>query len=154
MDSSPPRWADFAERLRPERTYWLATTLPSGAPHVVPIWGVVVGSTLYFYSERRTRKARNLAADPRLALHLASGDDVVIVHGWAEDLGAPGASVTVVRALDDKYSDPGDAGYLPSADPDFDVLWALHPTSAMSWNLDAYDTSQVRWSSSPRSGVS
>ena len=43
--------------------------------------------TLYLYSERRTVKARNLAADPRLVLHLESAEDVVIVRGTAEDLG-------------------------------------------------------------------
>ncbi len=41
-----------------------------GAPHAAPVWGVVTGGTLYLYSERRTRKARNLAADPRVVVHL------------------------------------------------------------------------------------
>jgi len=37
------------------------------------VWGVVIEDTLYLYGERRTVKARNLAADPRLVVHLESG---------------------------------------------------------------------------------
>jgi len=92
-------WAEVAARLAAARTYWLSTTMPGGAPHAAPVWGVVIESTLYLYSERRTRKARNLAADPRLVVHLESGDDVVIVHGTAEDLGHPAHVPDVGAAL-------------------------------------------------------
>ena len=81
-------WAEVAARLAPARNYWLCTVMPSGAPHAAPVWGVVTGGTLYLYSERRTVKARNLAADPRVVVHLESGEDVLIVRGTAEDLGA------------------------------------------------------------------
>ena len=36
--------------------------------------------------------------------------------------------------------------YLPDHDPDFDVVWAIRPLSAMAWQLDDYDASQRRWS--------
>jgi hypothetical protein len=65
-------WPEVAARLAAARTYWLCTTMPSGAPHAAPVWGVVIGPTLYLYSERRTVKARNLAADPRVVVHLES----------------------------------------------------------------------------------
>ena len=39
---------------------------------------------VFQYSERRTVKARNLAADPRVVVHLESGEDVVVVRGTAE----------------------------------------------------------------------
>ena len=68
-------WPEVAARLAAARSYWLSTTMPSGAPHVAPVWGVVISDVLYLYSERRTRKARNLAADPRLVVHLESADD-------------------------------------------------------------------------------
>lgn len=72
-------------RLETARSYWLCTTTPDGAPHAAPVWGVVINRVLYLYSERRTIKARNLAADPRVVVHLESADDVVIVRGTAED---------------------------------------------------------------------
>ena len=58
-------WPEIAARLAAARNYWLCTTMPSGAPHAAPVWGVVTGQALYLYSERRTVKARNLAADSR-----------------------------------------------------------------------------------------
>jgi len=121
--------------------------MPSGAPHAAPVWGVVAGGTLYLYSERRTVKARNLAADPRVVVHLESGDEVVIVRGTAEDLGLPAQVPEVVAALAAKYTGDGDQRYLPDADPDFDVLCALRPQSAMTWRLADYDGSQRRWTS-------
>ena len=74
-------WPEAAARLAASRNYWLGTTMPSGAPHAAPVWGVVAGQTLYLYSERSTVKARNIAADPRVVVHLESGDDVLIVPG-------------------------------------------------------------------------
>ena len=51
-------WAEVAARLAPARTYWLCTTMPSGAPHAAPVWGAVTGGTLYLYNERRTGPPR------------------------------------------------------------------------------------------------
>ena len=138
-------WAEIAARLAMARTYWLGTTMPGGAPHAAPVWGVVVTQVLYLYSERRTRKARNLAADPRLVLHTESGDDVLIVQGTAEDLGHPVQIRDVVSALAAKYASPADRQYLPDADPSFDVVYAVRPKSAMMWQLPGYEESQRRW---------
>jgi PPOX class probable F420-dependent enzyme len=138
-------WPEVAARLAASRNYWLGTTLPSGAPHAAPVWGVVAGQTLYLYSERTTVKARNIAADPRVVVHLESGDDVVIVRATAEDLGSPADVPQVVAALAAKYTAPGDRQYLPDADPDFDVVYAVRPRSAMAWRLADYDGTQRRW---------
>ena len=138
-------WAEVSARLAPARSYWLGTTSPSGAPHAAPVWGVVVGQTLHLYSERRTAKARNIAADPRVVVHLESAEDVMIVRGTAEDLGTPADVPEVVAALAAKYADPADRQYLPDADPDFDVVYAIRPHTAMAWRLDDYEASQRRW---------
>jgi len=143
----PLSWPEVAARLAAARNYWLSTTTPSGAPHSAPVWGVVTGGTLYLYSERSTVKARNLAADPRVVVHLESGDDVVIVRGTAEDAGTPAQVPDVVRALSAKYIAEADRQYLPEADPDFDVVYAIRPRSAMMWRLADYEASQRRWSS-------
>jgi hypothetical protein len=139
-------WDAIAERLATPRNYWLGSVSSrNGGPHAAPVWGVVVDQTLYMYSERSTLKARNLAADPRVVLHLESGDDVLIVHGVVEDLGGPADRPDVVAALAAKYQAPGDAPYLPSADDAFDVLYALRPARAMSWRMQDWDGSQGRW---------
>src|SRR5262252_3031820 len=109
-------WLQVAARLAAARNYWLCTTMPSGAPHAAPVWGVVLSNTLYLYTERRTVKARNLAADPRVVIHLPSAEDVLIVRGAAEDLGTPAQLPEVVAALSAKYTRKEDRPYLPDAD--------------------------------------
>jgi hypothetical protein len=139
-------WSEVSVLLAAPRNYWLGTTMPSGAPHAVPVWGVVVGGTLYVCSERRAVKARNLAADPRVVVHLESGDDVVIVCGTAEDLGVPAQVPLVVSAFAAKYAAPDDQQYLPGNDPG-EAVYAIRPQSAMAWHLADYQASQRRWSS-------
>jgi PPOX class probable F420-dependent enzyme len=46
----------------------LATVLPDGAPHSVPLWTIVEGDRIAFFTQPASRKARNLARDPRVAL--------------------------------------------------------------------------------------
>jgi hypothetical protein len=66
---------------------------PAVVTHLVNLCCLAVtGRVLYLYSERRAVKARNLAADPRVVVHLESGEDVVIVRGAAQDLGTPARS--------------------------------------------------------------
>jgi hypothetical protein len=101
------------------------------------------------YTERHTAKARALALDPRVVVHLESAEDVLIVHGRADDLGAPSAHPAVIAALDAKYSDPADQVYLPSADEAFDVLYAIRPQRARAWKLTDWDGSQARWTAIP-----
>ncbi len=48
----------------------LATLLPDGAPHSVPLWIGTRGDHVVFFTQDRSRKARNLRADPRVAISL------------------------------------------------------------------------------------
>ncbi len=48
----------------------LATVLPDGAPHVVPIWVGLEGERIAFFTQPGSRKARNLEHDGRVALSL------------------------------------------------------------------------------------
>lgn len=145
MTTREASWSEVAGRLAPSRSYWLATCGRTGAPHVSPVWGAVVAEDLYFFSERGTLKARDIATNPRVAVHLESAEDVVIVHGVLEDLGRPQEHAPVMTALQQKYPDPADAQYLPPFDDDFDVLWRLAARRALLWRLDDYDASQARW---------
>jgi hypothetical protein len=139
-------WNEVASRLASARTYWLGTTMPSGAPHAAPVWGAVCDGTLHVYTERRTVKARNIALSPQVLVHLESGEDVLIVHGVANDLGLPSAVPHVVAALAAKYTLPADRQYLPDANSDFDVVYAIRPKAAAAWRLADFTGSQRRWS--------
>jgi PPOX class probable F420-dependent enzyme len=69
----------------------LATVLPDGAPHSVPLWVTTVGERIAFLTGPDSRKARNLRRDPRVALSLTPLDnpfEPIIVRGhvveWLE----------------------------------------------------------------------
>ncbi len=75
-----------AGRLRDELIYWLVTVGPDGTPEPSPVWALWDGETFLIYSRPETPKLRNVAARPRVALHLdgdGRGGDIVIVTGDA-----------------------------------------------------------------------
>lgn len=53
----------------------LATVLPDGAPHSVPIWIGTHGDHIAILTGPNSRKARNLRRDPRVALSLTLPDN-------------------------------------------------------------------------------
>src|SRR5262245_756668 len=76
-------WSFVSERLRDAGAYWLVTVRPDGRPHVMPVWGVFVDDELYLETDPGTRKARNLVANPAVAVHPDGADEAVIVAGTA-----------------------------------------------------------------------
>ena len=62
----PWRWA--RERLEKGRTYFISTSAPDGKPHVMPVWGVWFGDAFFFSTGDQSRKARNLAENPRCSI--------------------------------------------------------------------------------------
>ena len=68
-----------------------------------------------FYGAPDSVRSRNLAADPRLVVHLESASDVLILHGTAAMAGPAGADLAVNAAYAAKYTDPTDLEYLPDA---------------------------------------
>ncbi len=70
-------------RLQEEQIIWVATVRPDGAPHLVPVWFVWDVDRLYICISPISRKARNLARNPRVAVSLPDGRNVVIVEGTA-----------------------------------------------------------------------
>ena len=59
-------------------TYWLATTKPDGRPHVAAVGALWVDGKIYFVSGMRTRKSRNLAANPSCVVSVSlTGIDLV-----------------------------------------------------------------------------
>jgi hypothetical protein len=59
----------------------LATILPGGVPHAVPIWT----GTRAIITGPGYRKTRNMQRDPRVALSLAPADRPVIIRGRVVD---------------------------------------------------------------------
>ncbi|WP_020659806.1 PPOX class F420-dependent oxidoreductase [Amycolatopsis benzoatilytica] len=53
----------------------LATVLPDGGPHVVPVWIGTHDERIVFLTGPGSRKARNLQRDPRAAISLTPPDN-------------------------------------------------------------------------------
>jgi PPOX class probable F420-dependent enzyme len=53
----------------------LATVLPDGSPHTVPLWIGTHGDRIVFLTGPQSRKARNLRRDPRVALSITPADN-------------------------------------------------------------------------------
>ena len=53
----------------------VATILPDGSPHSVAVWIGVEGDRIVFFTQPSSRKARNLDADPRLAISVVDREN-------------------------------------------------------------------------------
>lgn len=133
-------WAWAEAQLAAARNYWICTTRPDGRPHAAPVWGVWLDGAVHFGSGARSAKARNLAANPNVVVHLESGDDVVILEGVAEVLRAdaePARFAGVADAYGAKYP-----GFRPDgADP----FYVVRPQLAFAWEEKSYPKSATRF---------
>lgn len=66
-----------------DRHTWLTTIDPDGKPHVTHVGALWVDGAFWFQTGKRTRKAKNLARDPRCSLAVATRDFDVVIEGDA-----------------------------------------------------------------------
>ena len=131
LDPSTEFGTRVARRLADELIGWLVTVNGRGAPQPSPIWFLWDEGSILLYSQPETAKLRNIAANPRVAMHLpadAVGDDVVIVSGRAAVSDDPPAH-DLPRYLD-KYGELIERnGWTPeSFAADYSVPIRIRPT--------------------------
>ena len=131
-------WGYVEERMSAARNYWVATTRPDGRPHVTPVWGLWVDGTFYFGGTPHSRKARNLAENPNVVVHLESGDDVVVLEGTAEVVKDPDPALSerVAAASIAKY------GVGSSA---IEGSYAVRPRVVLAWSEGGFPDTATRW---------
>jgi PPOX class probable F420-dependent enzyme len=86
LDLDSPAAARADRRLRTEQILWLTTVRADGQPQASPVWFVWDGETFLIFSQPDAQKLRNLAANPRVAVHVdtdEAGEDVVTIDGTA-----------------------------------------------------------------------
>lgn len=88
-------------KLDEARNLWVATVRPAGRPHLVPVWFVWHASRLYLAIEPGSVKAKNLQANPMIAVALEDGSSPVICEGSARILSRTPEGVA--RAFQEKY---------------------------------------------------
>jgi PPOX class probable F420-dependent enzyme len=97
----PWSWAE--ERLTASRNYWVTSVWPDGRPHSMPVWGAWDGDAFWFGSSDRSRKARNLGADPRCVVSTEDASEPVVIEGSAEIVRERAAIARAAELLNAKY---------------------------------------------------
>jgi general stress protein 26 len=129
-------WSWAVEQLERSRNYWIVTTRSDGRPHAMPVWGLWRDDGVLFSTSPSALKAENIEREPRIVVHLESGDDVVILEGAAER-----------TALDAEAADAYKAKYKFRPDPDdANGLWLLlRPQRAYAWQEASYPNTATRF---------
>ena len=85
----------------------VATVLPSGAPHSVPVWTGIEGEHVVFFTQPGSRKARNLARDPRVAFSITDHESpyrMAQVRGRVVSTVEGDAALEIIDRLAVKYT--------------------------------------------------
>jgi hypothetical protein len=136
-------WSYVQERMQTAMNYWISTANAKGQPHATPVWGVWVEDIFYFDGSPKTRRGREMAANPLVSVHLEDGSQVVILEGEVHELKQAALELRqkISAAYKSKYSQ---RGYAP--DPDTwkqGGLYAFRPQLVFAWTQFPQDT--TRW---------
>jgi len=130
-------WTWVAEKMSGCRTFWVATVHPSNRPHIMPVWGVWVDDAFYFSTGRKSRKGRNLAANPACTVTNDDGEEAVIVEGSAEEVKDAAALEGVAAAYKKKYKmDPRGMG---------EPIFVVCPRTVFGFIEESFPKSATRW---------
>jgi PPOX class probable F420-dependent enzyme len=109
----------------------LATMLPDGAPQMTVMWYRRVGDELHMITPAATRKARNIAKDPRAAIVVSAPDNgysYIEMRGRIELSRDPTAIRDALFAIATRYIGAERAEpYTASRDPNERVLIIFRP---------------------------
>ena len=150
-DGLPPvDWADVLKRLEagsapaPDainaRTTWLTSLNEDGSPHVTAVGAMWMDGMFWFQTGARTRKARNVARDPRCALAVSIRDADVVIEGEAQRVTEPGAIARIAKAWADNGwpAEPDESGHgirapfnAPSQGPPPWNVYRIEPRAAI-----------------------
>lgn len=85
----------------------LATVLPDGGPHSIPLWIATHGDRIAILTGPHSRKARNLRRDPRVAISLTAPDNPyqpIIIRGHVAEWIDGDAGWEIVDRISTKYT--------------------------------------------------
>jgi Pyridoxamine 5'-phosphate oxidase len=133
-------WAWATDRLIHSRNYWLATVWPDHRPHVTPVWGVWRDEMLWFSCGPRSRKARNIAANPAAVATTEDAVSPVVVAGDAEVVDDRDTVVAFAQWADAKYATSYGAEFYTA-----NACFRIRITSVFGLSGDDFTGSPTRW---------
>jgi PPOX class probable F420-dependent enzyme len=103
----PPLPDEVRELFEGRNFAHLATTLPDGSPHTVPVWVGVEDDHVVFFTQPGSRKARNLARDPRVAISVVDGRNPyrgADIRGRVARTAEGDEALEIIDRLSEKYT--------------------------------------------------
>jgi PPOX class probable F420-dependent enzyme len=139
-------WGTVRDRLRDCHNYWLATVRPDARPHAMPVWAVWLGGAMWFSSSVRSRKIRNLRANPACTLTTEDGRAPVIVDGTATVTDNAAQIRAFLEATNAKYGTDLGAEFL---DPAVNATVCIAPSEIFALEEARFTQSPTRWRIDP-----
>lgn len=138
----PWSWAE--EQLDAARNFWVVTLWPDGRPHAMAVWAMWDREHrwLWFTSSLGSRKARNVAGDPRCVATTENATDPVILEGRAEIVREARWIERVVELMNAKYGTSYGVDFL---DPAAQATIRLRPERAFGLLGSDFTGSPTRW---------
>jgi PPOX class probable F420-dependent enzyme len=137
----PWSWAE--ERLRSSRDYWVVTLWPDGRPHAMPVWGVWDDEDLFWFTSAvGSRKARNVARDPRCVVMTEDPENPVTLEGVAQIRTSRKELEHVLRLVNSKYGTKYDLEMLRAT---VNATIRVRPTWAFGLATSDFTGSPTRW---------
>jgi PPOX class probable F420-dependent enzyme len=134
----PWSWAE--QRLQGSAEMWLATTSPEGRPHVMPVWAVWLDGAVWLSTGPRSRKARNLSADPRCTVTTDDTRRPVVIDGVAERVTDAASTQRFTDAVNAKYASDYDAAFFLTTH-----VYRVRPERAFGLDEDRFAETPTRW---------
>ena len=118
----PVDWGTIVEKLvdgsppdpdaHNARTTWLTTLNEDGSPHVTAVGAIWLEHTFWFQTGPTTRKARNVARDPRCSIAVSIRDADVVIEGDAARVTDPATVARIAKAWADSGwpAEPDESG--------------------------------------------
>ena len=85
----------------------VATVLPDGGPHSVPVWIGLEGDRIVFLTGPGSRKARNLQHDPRVAISITDREQpftMALIRGRVAERVEGDAAWAIIDRISHKYT--------------------------------------------------
>lgn len=147
-------WSWALTRLRDSHDYWLATTWPAGdaaggrragegaRPHLMPVWAVWLDDHLWFSGSLRSRKIRNLEAQPIVSVSTEDPLNPVVLEGTAEII----TEIPAITGFLDKFNEKYDTAYtMDFLDPAVNASVRVRPLRAFGLIEEKFEETPTRW---------
>jgi len=141
LEQEAPELARFGLAHLNGKVAYLATSRPNGAPRVHPVTPIIGAGHMFVFMEPTSPKGKDLARDPRFALHCSVADN----NGGEGEFIATGTATPTHDSETRKLA----AELAPYQPADRYILFELHITTAQSTEYLDGSPKRTSWSATP-----